>query len=421
MTKQFHKIRSKGVNRLRCHGRLLSAFGLTYTSALVITAAVLVTLGGRGASLPIDSSPSTSLDSHELSGSGLTEPENHAKHDTGEPETTDELELLPERNAPGIYSNTIGSRAKPGINLHPETHLSGSNERSSFKVTVNTTTRTGDKLPAKKDDLSMPDWKAIVTPDGSAIDNVGSNGYGGSNGIPDYLELYPAFEAGYVEEVLSNGIATDASALLIAREMSNEVLYNGEVRREHDLGNAFYMLGASQGGNLRIYVGVERLLSDFPTFIEFEFNQELVYIGSGIPWWEIQGTRRDGDLLVRFNLVAGKLTSVELARWQNSAYHLFESDIAGLGSGCIDRFSYLYCMGAPPLDRSSQLIEVWDANYEYVEPTLANSFAELGLDVDRLGLAADDFSGLYIRTPEDVVITSFAAIGSQAKRGLGLY
>jgi hypothetical protein len=76
-------------------------------------------------------------------------------------------------------------------------------------------------------------------------------------------------------------------------QSSDEVLYNGAVSAAHDLGNAFYLLTVTPMGNLRFYFGVERLRTDFPTFIEFELNQVQVRVGSGNPWWDTQGSRHE--------------------------------------------------------------------------------------------------------------------------------
>lgn len=272
----------------------------------------------------------------------------------------------------------------------------------------------------EEEDLAMPEWAKIINPDGTAIDAVNRKGHFSSNGIPDYADLYSAFEAGYIDEVISNGVATDMSALLIARDVADEILYNGAVSAAHDLGNFFYLLSESSTGNLRFYFGVERLRTDLPTFIEFELNQTQVRVGSGIPWWHIQGSRQDGDLLVRVNLISGNLTSVELAVWREGAFHIFDNDTRGLGSGCREHFSYIYCIGRPPIDRSNQEIQVWDENFDPVEPTLADSFVELGIDMSRLMGAGSEFSSIYVRTPEDVLFTSFRAIGTWAGNAVGL-
>lgn len=330
--------------------------------------------------------------------------------------------LLPARFAKAeraglVRSNSGNTRQGQRASTVATAHDSGSDSR---RVTAQVHSANDNSGPRKDDDLAMPEWKKIIYPDGSAVDVVGANGRGGTNGIPDYLELYPAFEAGYIEEVISNGVATDMSALLVERDVADEVLYNGAVSAAHDLGNAYYLLSSAANGNLRLYFGVERLRSDLPTFIEFELNQDRIHVGSGIPWWNIQGSRIEGDLLVRFNLIAGTLSSVELAEWRDNRYLIFESDTAGLGHGCRDRFSYLYCIGQPPLDRSHQYIEVWDEDFVPVEATLADSFVELGLDLGRLLRPGIEFSGLYIRTPEDVVLTSFQGIGLWAGNGIAL-
>jgi hypothetical protein len=287
-------------------------------------------------------------------------------------------------------------------------------EPNAGQVGTVTSNRPGAISPAQKakdDDLSMPEWQKIISPEGMAIDMLGWKRKFGRDGIPDYVQLYPALEAGYVEEVLSNGIATDMSALLMARDVQDEVLYNGAVSAAHDLGNVMYMLGLSESGGLRLFVGVERLLSDYPTFIEIELNQNPVAVGSGVPWWHIEGQRQDGDLLVRFNISAGTLNSVELAVWNETYYNIFENDTEALGSGCRDRFSFAYCVGTPPIDRSQQVIELWDEESQPVEPVRANGFVEIALDFARLLDSASEFSSLYIRTPEDVVLTSFHNVG----------
>ena len=300
------------------------------------------------------------------------------------------------------------ARFSSSQNLYRQAHISTGLTRMNAGHAVQVEEEKEDE------DLSMPAWARIFLPGGNLLDAVNLKGSYRSDGIPDYVELYSGIEAGYIEDVMSNGIASDSSALLVARDVSNEVLYNGAVRPEHDLGNAFYLLNITPSGHLRIYVGVERLLSDLPTFIEFEFNQSEIRVGSGIPWWEIQGTRQEGDLLVRFNLMGGRLSSVELAVWQDNRYFIFESDTEGLGTGCRDKFSYLYCMGAPPLDYSQQDIEVWDPDFVPVQPTFPDSFAELGIDLDRLALSTRQFSGIYIRTPEDVVMATFRTIGESS-------
>lgn len=310
-----------------------------------------------------------------------------------------------------IRLNAAGTNQNFGIGINSVIKVGSGQTKTAGNVSTNSQVNTPKPDPKEEDDLIMPEWQKIISPEGFAIDVVGWKNRAGTDGIPDYQQLYPAFEAGFIEEVLSNGIATDMSALLVAREVQDEVLYNGAVSAAHDLGNAFYMLSLSKTTGLRLYAGVERLRSDLPTFIEFELNQVPVEVGSGIPWWHIQGTRQDGDMLVRFNLMAGTLTSIELAVWQESYFQIFESDTRALGNGCRDQFSYSYCIGPPSLNYTASQIEVWDEDYIPVEPTLPDSFVQLGLDFNRILQGAVEYSSLYIRTPEDVVFTSFQKIG----------
>ncbi len=323
-----------------------------------------------------------------------------------------------------ISQNQLNGTQSPkgfGIASNLVIDVPSTTTESSVLVLTNSVSTNKTRKKEKDDDLSMPEWNKIIRPDGSAIDLVGPKGKGSSDGIPDYLQLYRAFEAGYIEEILSNGVATDMSALLVSRDVSDEVLYNGAVSTDHDLGNAFYLLTLSSSGSLRLYTGVERLRGKLPTFIEFELNQGQIRLGPGIPWWDIQGSRTEGDLLVRFNLIAGNLTSVELAIWREDRFLVFESDTQGLAGGCVDKFSYLYCIGTPPLDRSNQFIEVWDDEFVPVEATFADSFVELGLDLGRLIGSGAEFSGLYIRTPEDVALTTFQKMGSSASTSTGFH
>lgn len=315
---------------------------------------------------------------------------------------------------PGVPGAGNAPRATADSGQFPTTARSTASGDKGRWVHTSGNAARDSVTPKEEDDLALPEWARIFGPDGNAIDRVNEYGHFASNQTPDYFDLYAAFEAGYVEEVISNGVATDMSALLIARDVADEVLYNGAVSPAHDLGNFFYMLSLSTAGNIRFHFGVERLRSDFPTFIEFELNQVEVRVGSGTPWWSIQGIRQDGDILVRVNLISGNVSSIELATWTNGTYQIFDSDTQGLNQGCREHFSYKYCIGAPPIDRSEQSIEVWNDEFIELEPTLANSFVEIAIDMTRLIGSGAEFSSVYVRTPEDVLFSGFSSLGTKA-------
>ncbi len=103
----------------------------------------------------------------------------------------------------------------------------------------------------REDKLSMPEWEKIINPGGTLKDDVNAHGMFGSNGIPDYIDLYRGVEAEFIQENISDGVATDMSALLTGARLTDEVLYNGAVRREHDLGNAYVLATIGADNHLR--------------------------------------------------------------------------------------------------------------------------------------------------------------------------
>jgi hypothetical protein len=266
---------------------------------------------------------------------------------------------------------------------------------------------------AKDQELLMPEWDKIFVPGGFLQDAVNAKGMFGSNGLPDFIDLYGGIEAEFAQENISNGVATDMSALLIGRNLEDEVLYNGAVRAEHDLGNAYVLATIEDDSHLRVYAGVERLITDAGTFIEFEFNQNRVHVTSGSPW-PIVGARTNGDLMVRMVFSGRSLQSVELERWHQGGYQFINTGSGISGNRCAQTRPLMYCVGPPPMRHPEEGFEVWDENNQLVDPVLADDFVEVGIDVDLLIGPQSNIASVLFRTPEDIVMTSFGVFNRMA-------
>lgn len=263
----------------------------------------------------------------------------------------------------------------------------------------------------KEDDIefAMPDWARIFNADGSLKDQLDRKGKSGPNGISDFVDLYHGVSARFTREILSNGVATDMTALLDDETLSNQILYNGPVSPAHDLGNTWSMTSRSAAGGLRLFTAVERLTRGQSTHIEFEFNQLPVRLGSGTPWWRLQGERADDDLLVTMNFHAGKLDSVEVAFWDGAGFEPIQT-LPGLSrQGCIERSFIIYCIGPPQIELpSGEGFEVWDEDFVILESTEPEQLVELALEVNEIYAKHVEFGGLIVRTPEDLAIDWFS-------------
>ena len=266
----------------------------------------------------------------------------------------------------------------------------------------------------QKDKLSMPEWDKIVNPGGTLKDDVNEYGMFGSNGIPDFVDLYDGVEAEFIQENISDGIATDMSALLIGPKLADEVLYNGPVRREHDLGNAYVLATIGADTHLRLYAGVERIITEEGTFIEFEFNQNKVHLSSGSPW-PIIGERKDGDLLVRMIFSNRTLQSVQFEQWQQGSFNFINTGAGISGDSCLQQRAFMYCVGTPPIQHPVEGFEVWDEDNNILEPVLANDFVEVGIDVELLVGPQVDFTSVLFRTPEDIAMNNFRVFQRMAQ------
>ncbi|MDH4021037.1 MAG: hypothetical protein OEU84_15705 [Xanthomonadales bacterium] len=261
----------------------------------------------------------------------------------------------------------------------------------------------------KNERLAMPEWEKIFNPNGTLKDEVNHTGTITVNGVPDYIDIYDGVYAEFILEEFSNGIATDMSALLPAEKISDEVIYRGEVNAAHDLGHVYFLRSMGKDDHARVYVGIERLIVPVDSFIEIEFNQLPVKVGSGNPWWQLKGERKDGDLLARINLTRGQPAFVEIEEWQGSAYALLDTYNGSPGHGCVRQPAFMYCSSEPPIEHPTQGFESWDSNFQLVETIPPDNFLQLGVDLKRMLGFNRNFSGILVRTPEDIVVKGFRA------------
>jgi len=290
------------------------------------------------------------------------------------------------------------------------------NTEKQKKLVYSSLVRRIDENSARErnDKLSMPEWEKIINPNGFLKDDVNKDGMLGSNGIPDYIDLYRGVDADFVQDNISNGVATDMSALLPGLKLEDEVLYNGAVRPEHDLGNGYVLATIGADNHLRLYAGVERLVSDAVTFIEFEFNQNPVRLGGGSPW-PVIGKREDGDLLVRMVFANRALQLVELEQWRQGGFMVLKTGAGITGESCRQKRDFMYCTGMPPIRHAEEGFEVWDEDFNPLDPTSADNFVEVGIDIDLLLGPQADITSVLFRTPEDIAMNNFRVFEKLAK------
>lgn len=273
--------------------------------------------------------------------------------------------------------------------------------------------------------LSIPDWASLFNPNGSTKDIVDGAGAPGSNGVPDYADPpYSGIDATFVGDGISDGVATDMSALSDADRLDETIVFNGTVLTPHDVGNAF-VLATTDGqepANLVLYGAVERLASETDsTFVEFEFTQQPVQaLGPNI---RLRGGRTVGDLLVRLNLSTGVLSAVELLRWAPAAgYEAVAAITMTAGSDCSgDGQIHLACdpyLATGERNYASQF-EPWsdyprDLADMPVTVGAPNSLLAFGVNVGRLLGVSPDYSSIIVRTPEDIILDNFRNIGHWA-------
>lgn len=254
--------------------------------------------------------------------------------------------------------------------------------------------------PAVAGKLQLPDWNDLFNSDGTLKD------VSTLLGVPDAADY--GYGAMFVEDNISNGEALDMSALMYGSSYDQSVVYNGTIDAAHDLGN-LYVYGEASAKGTMYFAGVERLAGSGNSYVEFEFNQATISVFSVDS--AIQGERMDGDALVRTNLSGGKISSVEFYRWQANAdgsgdFVLMKSATAkGRGSCLSQKDKYLICSGDVVTGLAPTNSDVWDSAGQPVVATPADSFLEMGLNLDWLSSNGADFTSLVVKTPQDIVFS----------------
>jgi hypothetical protein len=271
--------------------------------------------------------------------------------------------------------------------------------------------------------LVIPTWTDLFNADGSLKDVVDATGAAGANGVPDFADLpYAGIDAVFVGDWISDGVATDMSALSDADDLGDVIVWNGTVRPEHDVGNAL-VFAATDGAanpNLVLYGAAERFGTMLAgnSYVEFEFNQDKVQAIS--PNTPLVGSRSDDDLLVRLNLAMGALTTAEIKRWVSpGGYQVIATIIATAGTKCSgDGVSRLACdpyLASGQFDSEPQFVP-WD-DYPrdlYNQPVTVsapNGLLEFGVNVGALLGTNPDYTSIMVRTPEDIILDSFRNMG----------
>lgn len=275
--------------------------------------------------------------------------------------------------------------------------------------------------------LSIPPWTDLFNANGSYKDVVDATGAPGPNGVPDYADSpYSGTDAVFIGDGISEGVATDMSALSDAARLDETIVFNGTVLRAHDVGNAF-VLATTDGpaaANLVLYGAVERLGAETDsTWIEFEFTQQFVQaLGRNV---ELRGSRTEGDLVVRLNVSMGVLSIVEVMRWSPSAgYEVLATQVTPSGAECSGDGTVLLACDPYLVSGSFDYVTDFAPWSDYprdmsgapVAVSAPNSVLAFGVNVGRLLGVSPDYSTIIVRTPEDITLSSFRNMGHWAAK-----
>lgn len=270
-----------------------------------------------------------------------------------------------------------------------------------------------------RSELSMPSWADLFKQNRTHKGHLDESGMysRSSNGSTAYLEN-GEFEAVFIEDNISDGIATDMSVRIGSDTLGDDLVYNDTVSALHDLGNAYVVASMDPYGDLQLYAGVELLsplgYSEAPdSYVELEFTQGFVQATAvNAP---LKGQRTDGDLLVRVNFAGGEASSAAIHYWTTGVgYQVIETvaiSTEGLSNCQGGAMPYVFCSGTPPIRMLSNDSEVWDLDGNPLPVTEPDRFLQVGLDVAALLGTNPDFSSILLRTHEDISIDSFRSLG----------
>lgn len=212
--------------------------------------------------------------------------------------------------------------------------------------------------------------------------------------------------AEFLQENFSGGKITDMTALLPGETLNGDVIFNGPVGLDHDLGNAAVAFSVGKHGTEQVYATVERAAGTGETVIEFELLQYPVSLGAGSPW-PLRGERLEGDLKAVMRFRENSLTGMHLMRFGQEDYELIEKvSVSGTGT-CRNGSAVAFCTGLKPFSIASELTQVWDEDLASMKPISAQERVEIGINTLALSPGLS-FESLIIRTPQDLVLSRTA-------------
>ncbi len=211
--------------------------------------------------------------------------------------------------------------------------------------------------------------------------------------------------AEFLQENLSGGTITDMSALLPGESPGEDIIFNGPVSLDHDLGNAAVAFNSGQFGTEQVFATVERTATGKDTTIEVELFQYPVSLRAGEPW-SLAAERLDGDIKAVVRFSDNVVTSVEIMRYDEGAFMTVEH-LKGDSGGCGTGKTIAFCSGLEPFSVANELTEVWDDQYEPMQPINPHERIEIGIDTLAISPGLS-FESLIIRTPEDLVLSRTA-------------
>jgi len=91
----------------------------------------------------------------------------------------------------GVAKNATGRAGRHSINFK--------NEQQKARI-VASLHRRAESASEREDKLAMPEWEKIIHPGGILKDDVNDKGMFGSNGVPDFIDLYNGVEAEFIQE-----------------------------------------------------------------------------------------------------------------------------------------------------------------------------------------------------------------------------